>query len=157
MRTRREVCLGLVGGLALAGPVAAAPAWRHYVNDRFGTEVDYPAAFRPDPPPANGDGVVLRAGLAEIRVFGRWNVDDSSPRRLLGDLAADPAYADTTYHRLLRDRLVISGYRGGDIFYEVYLFGRSGAVHTLMLSYPARDKRRFDPIVTRVSRSFAGP
>jgi len=155
MRTRREVILALV--LAGCLPASAAPTWRHYVNDRFGTEVDYPAIFRAEPPPENNDGRMFHSQEADIRVFGRWNIDDETPQSLLDGLATDPAYADTTYRRLLDDRLVISGLRGAYIFYEVYLCSASGVVHTLMITYPARDKLLFDPIVTRMSRSFGGP
>ena len=44
----------LTGGLALAS--FAPPAYKTYHNQRFGYRLDYPAYFRPQPEPKNGNG-----------------------------------------------------------------------------------------------------
>jgi hypothetical protein len=58
-----------------------------------------------------------------------------------------------------RDRganwFVISGTKGGNEFYERYLLSHGGKiVNGFVMTYPARLRTAYDPIVTRMSRSF---
>ena len=60
MTTRivRLVTAVLCFATAVAPAVAqtsAAPHWRTYQNDRYGTTIDYPDFFKPEPPPDNND------------------------------------------------------------------------------------------------------
>jgi len=66
-------------GMAVAGcaPSAGTPeaeaqtaGFEHYRNARYGYKLDYPAAFDLAPPPANGDGRVMRGADVTLRVFG---------------------------------------------------------------------------------------
>ena len=67
--------------LAIAGMVAVnAQAqdsnWRTYVNERFGSKIEYPAnIFSPEPPPDNGDGRRFKSrDGAEFTISGGYNV-----------------------------------------------------------------------------------
>ncbi|MBV5262485.1 hypothetical protein [Pinisolibacter aquiterrae] len=54
-----------------------------------------------------------------------------------------------------RDLLILSGIDHGMIFYERYAFGDpSGAVHALVLDYPAAARATFDPLIGRLSTSL---
>jgi hypothetical protein len=73
-----------------------------------------------------------------------------------------PDYAFVVYNATGRNWFVVSGYRaiGGvkSVFYEKYIVSApSQTIHSLIVTYPAALKARYDPIVARVTTSFAGP
>ena len=145
-----------------AGAVADA-SWTTYVNDRFGTKVSYPAdVFVMQPPPDNDDGrTLIAADGAEVLVFGGYNIDDQTLAAKRASLTG-PDYAFATYHAAGKNWFVVSGHRAVDrvdtIFYEKYIVSTaSGEVHSLIVTYPAALKGRYDPIVEKVAASFGGP
>ena len=58
-----------------------------------------------------------------------------------------------TYSPAGRDWLVLSGYRGNNIFYEKYFF-RNGVVSGFGMEFPRGAKPRYAPIVERIEDSF---
>lgn len=158
MRTILAFIVGTVALAALAAPVTAE-SWKKYVNARFGTFTEYPAdRFRALPPPVNDDGQIFegRDG-SSLTVSGGYNVEDFTPstyERFLRD-AAERDYEDVTYRAAGAHSLVLSGLRNGEIFYEAYLFD-GDVIHSLVITYPRAAKAEYDPIVTRIARSF-GP
>ena len=69
--------------------IPAANGWETYVNERFGTQLSYPAdIFRPGEAPENGDGRRFDGGDAALEVFAWENTDNetaqSLKRRLIG-------------------------------------------------------------------------
>jgi len=64
-----------------------------------------------------------------------------------------PGYDDVTYSPEGRNWLVVSGYRGSDIFYEKY-FVKEGIVEGFALEYPAAMRGVFDPVVETVEDAF---
>ena len=54
-----------------------------------------------------------------------------------------------------RNWLVVSGYRGDDIFYEKY-FVKDGVVEGFLMEYPAAERQIFDPVVEGVG-TRSGP
>jgi len=53
------------------------------------------------------------------------------------------------------DLLVLSGIEHGRIYYERYAFGdNSGAMHAMVVEYPAAMRSTFDPLVARMARSL---
>ena len=61
----------------MAPPAALADDWRTYHNDRYGTTIDYPSAFKPGTPPGNDDGLAFAsADGAEFSVFASYNALD---------------------------------------------------------------------------------
>jgi hypothetical protein len=148
--------------LAAVGGASADERWTTYVNDRFGTTLSYPAdVFALQPPPENDDGrTLVAADGAKILVFAGYNVANdtlASKRASLKGLD----YALTSYNATGKNWFVVSGHRtiGGvdSIFYEKYVVSAADVIHSLIVTYPARLKARYDPIVDRVAASFAGP
>jgi hypothetical protein len=147
---------------ALSG-ASADERWTTYVNDRFGFSLAYPAdVFAMQPPPENDDGRTLVAfNGAKILVFGGYNVGaDTLASKRASLTGAD--YARITYNATGKNWFVVSGHRtiGGvdSIFYEKYIVSApSDTIHSLIVTYPAKSKAGYDPIVDRIAASFAGP
>jgi hypothetical protein len=148
--------------LAAVGGANADERWATYVNDRFGTSLAYPAdVFVMQPPPENDDGRTLAASDgAKILVFAGCNVANDTLASKRASLTGGD-YARTTYNATGRNWFVVSGHRaiGGvdSIFYEKYIVSAADTIHSLIVTYPATLKARYDPIVDRVAASFAGP
>jgi hypothetical protein len=81
MTTRIAWLVTLVLCFAAAAPAApqtsAAPNWRTYQNDRYGTTIEYPGLFKAEPPPDNNDGRRFKsADGAEFAVFASYGALD---------------------------------------------------------------------------------
>jgi len=157
MRTLSAVAVVLV---LAAAPAAADDAWRTYQNDRYGTTIDYPASFKPLPPPDNDDGRKFEsADGANFSVFASYALDfDLNTYRdfILKNLDAGKV---VTYQAQGRsngnDWFVISGTKGDTIFYQRYLLSHRGEMtEGFVMSYPAALKQAYDPIVARMAKSF---
>jgi hypothetical protein len=158
MLSRRNLCLLLSGaGTLYVARGAVADSWRTYRNQRFGTTIEYPDRFRPGRPPANGDGLAFTsADGASFSVWGSHNV-------LNHDLAGLEAFIREkrspgeriTYNGHGPNWFVISGFRGDMVFYERHMLSHRGTiVNGFSILYPTRLKAAYDPIVTRMARSF---
>ena len=62
-------------------------------------------------------------------------------------------YEKVTYNPGGDHWLVVSGYRGTDIFYEKFFLSRD-LVRGFSLQYPASLRRLYDPVVERMEDSF---
>ncbi len=159
---------GLIALVSLAGPAlgqnAASPGrqrndlrWSRYSNERFGTEVDVPmdlfAVGRPLPQNADGRVFQTRDGSAVLRVSG------SAAPRIVGSFSAYRTMViedepTMSYRAGGRGWFVLSGRQGGEIRYTKVI-ERCGAAHSIFLRYPASQKRRYDPIVSRISSTLS--
>jgi hypothetical protein len=161
--------IGLIVGSILSVAVTVMPAvlpiaeaagpvkWLTYQNDRYGTTIDYPDFFKMGRPPDNDDGRKFSApDGGEFSVFASFNVLDYD---LAGYQAStlkslDPGSV-VTYQTHGDNWFVISGTRGDAVFYERHLLSHRGELtNGLVISYPAKLKQIYDPIVTRMSQSF---
>ncbi len=156
-----KLSLVLVFLLLLTMPVcvaiAAANHWLTYQNDRYGTTIDYPDVFKPEPPPDADDG--RRFESADGAYF--WVAASYYAMDL--DLAG---YRDSvlknldkgavvTYQASGKNWFVISGTKGADIFYERHaLTHKAQLTEDFGMSYPAALKATYDPIVARMAKSF---
>lgn len=159
---------GLIVLVSLAGPAlgqsGASPGrqrtdlgWSRYSNERFGTEVDVPMNLftvgRPLPQNADGRVFQTRDGSAVLRVSG------SAAPRIVGSfstyrtmvIADEPTMS---YRAGGKGWFVLSGRQGGEIRYTKVI-ERCGAAHSVFLRYPASQKRRYDPIVSRISSTLS--
>lgn len=132
--------------------------WRSYVNDRFGTRIDYPAdIFRALPAPENRDGrtFATRDERARFYVFGQFNYDNLDAGAMMARDRSLGDYGEVTYQRAGRDWYVLSGYNGGEIFYrKATLDPDTGIVHVFETIYSETDRDIFDPIVDRMANSL---
>jgi hypothetical protein len=152
--------LGLIlSALAAFTPAAshAQAKWLTYTNVRFAFAVDYPADLFPSYVLSdNSDGATFNAAGegVEFRVFGFWNNDHQRPRALLKERTEGKTL---TYSAVKRDYFVASGQQegrdGAAIFYDrCNLAGER--VICVNLVYPAADRKKWDAIVQRLTRSL---
>jgi len=144
-------------GVAIVSTAVRAETWLTYQNDRYGTTIDYPGSFKPDPPPDNDDGRAFKsADGARFSVSASYGGIDS-------DLAAYRAFIvkhrdagqAVTYQTSGRNWFVLSGTQGDRVFYERHMLSHGGAMtEDFVISYPAAAKTAYDPIVVRMSKSF---
>jgi hypothetical protein len=153
-----------LAGVAISGMPTRAPAadrfepagagWEVYVNERFGTSFTFPAdVFAPADPPANGDGRRFISPDATLEVYAWNNVDRETAGTLKHRLTGSQGYDRVTYSPAGADWLVLSGYRGKNIFYEKYFF-RGDIVHGFGIEFPASAKPHYAPIIERIEDSF---
>src|SRR5213080_1144280 len=79
-------------GAGLSQSQQRSNAYRTYANARFDYSISYPASLLiPQGESANGDGQVFRArdGSAEMRVYGRNNVNNETLRGLFSELSRE--------------------------------------------------------------------
>ena len=154
--------LAMAGGPLLAPSAAEAAdrfiahpdGWQTYVNDRFGMRFDYPGGiFAAAPPPENGDGRTFTSGDATLQIFAFHNTGDEDAGSLKARLIGSQGYENVTYSPSGGSWLVLSGFRGDDIFYEKYLFA-GGVISAFGMEFPAARKPYYAPIVERIEDSF---
>jgi hypothetical protein len=158
MRRKFLLACAVLGaiGLVFAAP-AEADQWRTYQNDRYGTTIDYPDQFKPEPPPGVDDGrTFISADGAQFSVYASYNAENFNLTAYqdftLKNL--DPGQA-VTYKASGNNWFVISGTKGNDIFYERHLLSHSGQMtEGFSMAYPAAAKQIYDPIVARMAKSF---
>ena len=136
--------------------MAQAPL--HYVNDRFGFSADIPAGFQPQNPPANDDGFQFELEGAVITASAvRNETGDTMASFAALSIAAcvdqQPSYLDihadwavlsypVQEGRLLYQRSALRGPAGDGVF------------TTVRMTYPARDRERWDAVAVAVTRSM---
>ena len=145
--------------VVLARPGAAQEMGsRTYTNARFGYSLQYPSALLVAKPEAdNGDGrrFESRDRKVLLRAFGSYNINNQSIGSKLQSVSADwkADGAQVTYQKSGEGWYAVSGFVGGDIFYEKALL-RNGTFATIIWEYPKSYRERLDAAVTRSVRSF---
>lgn len=164
----RKVFFGLIAVLALGGASAeAAPAWRSYVDQTLGFRIDLPVgSFNPTADSAERHIQLTETdGDAQIDVYGGEDPERLTPEAFADQLANADRIADVTYRRVSRTWFVLSGhYRRADdetgtlIFYAKFMFTPDlSRFSAFEISYSVDEKRRMDPIVTRLERTLRRP
>ena len=136
---------------------AFAGDWLTYHNDRYGTTIDYPDSFKPQPPPDSDDGRAFKsADGANFIVSASYNALDFNVAKYRDFIVKnlDPD-AKVTYEAHGDNWFVISGTKGADIFYERHLLSHGAQMtENFVISYPAALKQTYDPISARMAKSF---
>jgi serine/threonine-protein kinase len=151
-----RTALATIALVAFAAAATAAPQYRNYVNERFGTTADIPADWIADAPPENGDGLRFHSPdqHATLAVYGRLNISDSVEEAMKE--YEEPGKDETiTYRHRERRAVVVSGTRGDTIFYSKHVLScRDEIWNSIHLEYPAAEKAAYDALVARVAQSL---
>jgi hypothetical protein len=151
--------------LPIAAAVALLPAlamaqgnanWQRYNVRDSSASADVPTAiFSEDAGPATdgrGRRFVTDDGRADLTVQSVANEDGASPAAFLAARQPPPGII---YRRVTPRFFVVSSVRDGRIWYN-RCNRAAGAMNCVLINYPAREKRQWDAIVTRISRSLSG-
>ncbi|RJF76215.1 hypothetical protein [Rhodopseudomonas palustris] len=152
-----RTALALTTFALLAATPAAAQApldWQRYNVAANSAAADVPRAiFSEDAGPAT-DGAGRRFasadGRADLTVQAIPNERGLSPSAFL---AARNPPSGIIYRRVTPRFFVVSSVRDGRIWYN-RCNRAAGAMHCVLMNYPASEKRKWDAVVTRVSRSL---
>lgn len=107
--------------------------------------------LQPPDPAWQGRRYVSPGGDAWLAIYSR-PADNEPPVQHLKAVAFVEG-EDITYLQRERDWLVVSGFKGGRVFYRKVVLGCDGRLwRHVAFEYPAEAKRAFDGFVTRVSR-----
>jgi hypothetical protein len=129
-----------------------------YRNERHGFSLSFPAtAFAPQPAP-NEDGRVFLSqdGSARLLAGALPNAERMSLRQYR-DLVLEQSYpgAALDYAPVRDTWFVLSGTRGGTMFYERVTFTCGGRlINSWAMLYPVAERRVYDRIVEQVARSY---
>ncbi len=156
---RDKLSLVLVFLFTMTLSAASADNWHTYINDRYGTTIDYPDVFKPEPPPDADDG--RRFNSADGAFF--WVTASYYTEALDLDLAGYRASvlkdldkgSVVTYQASGKTWFVISGTKGDEIFYQRHMLTHGAQLTEIFgIFYPAALKSTYDPIVARMAKSF---
>jgi hypothetical protein len=169
-----------LAALAFAALIGAVPAraaeWVSYRNARFGYSLLYPAdIFLPAPgetAPGGGDGGAhpkagasegaedgrkfrSRDGRAKLVAFATFNSDFTPEEYRETILKEFKGYDRITYGPTSKTWFVLSGFRGGDIYYQKVMFSCGGKViNALSVTFPAEQKPLYAPLIERMEDNF---
>jgi hypothetical protein len=155
---RTAVILGAIVGTAFCQPTAAQE-WTTFVEPELGTRLELPSDVFTvhEGPSSRGIGEEYRTsdGRAALAVYSQRNLRHETPRRYLHRNYRVPRDV-LDYVRVSRSFFAVSGVKEGTIYYSRCNFSRnSRTIHCFDVKYPAHEKRAWDEIVTRISRSLA--
>ena len=137
--------------------LAQSSNWTRYSLGEASASVDLPVdVFAVDAGPARkgaGHTFTTTDGRADVSLYSLPNQPPRSPAVFLKEDFQLPQ-SSAIYRRVTRNMLTVSGYRGDQIWYARCNFGRT-RLNCVALNYPAREKRAWDAIVTRISHSLS--
>jgi len=131
--------------------------WKVYWDEARGCRLEYPAALFSQDTREQGKPHKFSSADQSIyfRVMGAENTSNWTPQDIREKYLQADMPGNITYERTRGRFLVLSGYRGGNIFYtKVTVSGDQHTACILDITYPRSLKKQFDGIVTRMSRSF---
>ena len=157
----RKTRIFLTIGALLCPALASAQdsGWVRYAVPDSGARVDMPAGiFSVDagaPESGFGRRFTTPDGRAKLAVQSIPNDGNASPAAFL---AAMKPPANVVYRRVTPRFFVLSSIRDGNIWYNrCNASKQSGGrfMNCVLINYPAGEKRQWDGVVTRISRTLA--
>jgi len=133
--------------------------WKQFYVPNFGTKVDYPAGIfsvsEGKPQIGIGERFTTADGRANLSIYSRANESEETPFTYLRNNLRFPRSA-IEYERVTRSFFAISTVVDGTIYYSRCNFSSNsgGAIHCFDLTYPGTEKKAWDVVVTRISRSL---
>ncbi|MCI4677638.1 hypothetical protein K9U39_03065 [Rhodoblastus acidophilus] len=152
---RRTVLALASAGMILTGWGAAAAQWRLYHNSRFGATADYPADWKVEPAPENNDGRAFTSsdGRARLTISGIFALEGREEE--FAEKARPLEGETVTYTARKGDWIVVSGLRGGKIFYRKAILSCGNKVwNDLDIEYPKAEKAKYDAVVAHLADSL---
>lgn len=150
------VALTVLGMFAPALALAADIEWRRYTIASTGTSVDMPVSiFTSDagaPDGGTGRKFFTEDRRADMTVQSVANPSNDSPATFLAKMRPP---AGIIYKRITSDFFVVSSIRNDRIWYNRCNRG-NGIMNCVMINYPVAEKRQWDAVVTRISRTLKG-
>jgi hypothetical protein len=151
----------VLAGIMLACLVrpAASEEWTAFVEPQLGTRLELPSEiFSVHEGPSTkgiGEEYITSDGRAALAAYSQRNLRRERPATYLKRNYKAPRRA-MDYVRVTRTFFAVSATNEGTIYYSRCNFSRSsgGTIHCFDLKYPASEKRDWDDIVTRISRSL---
>jgi hypothetical protein len=133
--------------------------WRTYSVPNFGTRVQYPSSLfsvsEGEPQVGIGERFTTSDGRAHLWIYSRSNEAGDTPVTYLRHNLRYPRSA-IAYQRVTPSFFAISTETDGTVYYSRCNFSGNagGAIHCIDLMYPQTEKRAWDGVVTRISRSL---
>jgi hypothetical protein len=136
---------------------AGGSVYKTYANARFSYSISYPANLLiPLGEADNGDGQTFRAqdGRAEMRVWGQNNFNGETLRADFTRTVNE--WGDGVNYKVIKGEwFVVSALVNGKVHYQKTML-RRGVFKTFLIEYDATHRATYDPVTTRVSKSFVG-
>jgi hypothetical protein len=136
-----------------AGP--GDPGWRTFSDPSFGTRVEFPAGLFSAAAgrPQQGEGQRFRTGdgRAELSIYSMPRQGHTPTSFLRSNLQV--SRESLHYRRVARNFFAVSADHQGSTYYSRCNFSQA-AIHCIYVVYPRAEKRAWDGIVTRISRTL---
>jgi hypothetical protein len=139
--------------------VSSAEDWKTFTIPEFGTRVQYPArifsVLEGRAEKGTGERLMTEDGRASLSIYSRMNESGDTPSSYLRRNLRFPQSA-LEYQRLTSSFFAISAVTQDTIYYSRCNFSKGAvdAIHCFDMVYPQREKKAWDAIVTRISRSL---
>lgn len=138
----------------LAAPAAAQadPGWQRFADPETGLSVDIPVGVftREAASAPHARKIETSDGRANLTIQTVPNERHLSPAAFLASKSPPPGIV---YRRVTSRFFAVSSFKNDKIFYNRCNFSGPFA-RCVLINYPAREKARWDGIVTRISRSL---
>lgn len=153
--TMQAALLGMALALTPVVAIADSTGWQRFTVPETGAGVDLPnAIFTKDagkPESGFGRRFLTSDGRANLTVQSIPNDAHESPATFL---AKKNPPSNIVYQRITPGFFVVSSFRKGNIWYDRCNFaGRF--INCVLINYPAAEKREWDSVVTRISKTLA--
>jgi hypothetical protein len=127
--------------------------YKTYINGRFGFSISYPQDFKPNKPPANGDGLKCTSqdGQATLTAYGSNNAKFSLQE--LYNMDIKNIKGELGYKEMGDSWYVITWKENGIIYYKKTFLGAESN-NSFTFSFPEDQRTQYNDIVTSLEKSF---
>ncbi len=148
---KKKYLLTLLVTLVTLSSFAQSKGYNVYHNDRFGFCVLYPVEFKKGLAPTNNDGRSFSDRQNNrILAYGGLVVYEDALKQEYEMAQKDKK---VTYKVRSKNAFVVSGFDQGRIFYQKTIL-RKEQLFTVYFNYLASEKKLFDAIIKRVTKTF---
>ncbi len=139
--------------------------WETYRSERFGYSLLFPPRVlehHSETPDGRGVEFSSKDGLERLKILAADNSGNISIGAYRAAIVREFSGSNQLqYGPMGQSWFVLSGVRGGSIYYQKVLFACGGrTINAFAMTYPEEKRRAFDPVVTTIEKNFhptAGP